>query len=130
MPASRRLTALFAAACLAGASFGTSGALAQNAGDEQYQDPLSTQTSSPAPTTPTTAPDPAQIPQLAPSAGGEDPATEGSTSTTPQTPKAPTQADAKSLPNTGVDGRVLAGLGFGLLLCGVGLRLRTARERF
>lgn len=37
---------------------------------------------------------------------------------------------AAHLPNTGVDARLLAAIGVALLLCGIGLRLRSAEERF
>lgn len=134
MSVPRRLQALLVVASLAGASLGIPAvAPAQSAGDEQYQDPLAgpTQTgtaSTPAPTptsttpTSTTAPDVSTVPQLSPNAGT------GTSTTTP--PTAPGQALPSTLPNTGVDGRILAGIGLGLLLCGIGLRLRTARERF
>ncbi|MCW3016544.1 MAG: cell wall anchor protein [Solirubrobacterales bacterium] len=127
----RRLQALIVAVSLAGASFGVpAAALAQNAGDEQYQDPLTGQTPPPSTgsgttTTPTstTTPDVSTVPQLSPSAG-----TGTTTPATPTTP--PTQALPSTLPNTGVDGRIVAATGLGLLLCGIGLRLRTSRERF
>jgi hypothetical protein len=133
----RRARALIVTACLAGAAFGAPGAaLAQSAGDDQYQDPLAGQTQT-APATTSTAPDPATTPQLTPNAGtssGSTGSTSGSSGTagTPATgtTTSPAQSDATSLPNTGVDGRIVAALGFGLLLCGFGLRLRTARERF
>jgi len=64
------------------------------------------------------------VPQLAP------------TVTTPA--KTSTKAPAKtstpqlqsSLPNTGVDARILAAVGLALLLCGIGLRMRSSEERF
>jgi LPXTG-motif cell wall-anchored protein len=34
------------------------------------------------------------------------------------------------LPNTGVDARLLAAIGAALLLCGIGLRLRSTEESF
>jgi len=40
-----------------------------------------------------------------------------------------TSASPATLPNTGVDTRLLVGAGFALLLIGIGLRLRTADER-
>jgi LPXTG-motif cell wall-anchored protein len=46
----------------------------------------------------------------------------------PQTPSAPRASG--QLPNTGADARVLGLAGLSLLLTGVGLRMRTADERF
>jgi hypothetical protein len=137
--APRRLQALIVVASFAGASFGMpAAALAQSAGDEQYQDPLAGETqtgsgsTSTSTSTSTTAPDPSAVPQLSPTTGtstGTGTTSGTGTGTTP-TPASPDQALPSTLPNTGVDGRVLAGIGLGLLLCGIGLRLRTARERF
>lgn len=129
-----RLQSLIVVVSIAGTSFGVpAAALAQSAGDEQYQDPLagSTTTSKTTATTPSTttqqvsptAPNPATVPQLSPGNTG------GTTPTTP-TVTSPTTPLPSALPNTGLDGRILAGIGIGMLLLGVGLRLRTARERF
>jgi hypothetical protein len=134
---SPRLQSLIVAASLAGATLGApAAALAQSAGDEQYQDPLAGSTTTakpPAATTPKattpqvspSAPDPAAQPQL--SAGSPTTAAPAPSSSA-VTP--PAQTLPSALPNTGLDGRILAGLGIGMLLLGVGLRLRTARERF
>lgn len=45
-------------------------------------------------------------------------------------PAARAPAETGELPDTGADARTLALLGAGLLLSGVGLRLRTTDERF
>ena len=96
----------------------------------------------------TTVPDLSQVPQLGPGTTTTEPAPTRTTSTTsPATTTARTAAAppartaattattpvaprAQTLPATGMDGRILAGLGAGLLLCGIGLRMRTRRERF
>lgn len=57
------------------------------------------------------------VPQLAP------------TVTTPSASPAKTPSKSQ-LPNTGVDARLLAAVGLALLLCGVGLRMRSADEEF
>jgi LPXTG-motif cell wall-anchored protein len=48
------------------------------------------------------------------------------------TKKTPSQSHAGSnqLPNTGLDGRLFGLLGLSLLVSGIGLRMRTADERF
>jgi hypothetical protein len=76
-----------------------------------------------------TVPDPSSVPQLTPETTDPAPAPAPAKSA-PKAAKAPEQALPSALPNTGMDGRILGGLGLGLVLCGVGLRLRTARERF
>jgi len=128
----RRIAALVAVLCL-GISVPVTTALAQGAGDQQYQDPFGdsgssgsgSSGSSGTKTTPSTSPEP-----LTPS-----PQTSGTGSTTAGTgAAAPTPSSAPaatgSLPNTGLDARVLLLGGAVLLLCGLGLRLRWAPERF
>jgi LPXTG-motif cell wall-anchored protein len=129
-----RLQALIVTASLAGAVAGMpAAALAQSAGDEQYQDPLAGSTSTGTTKTTPSVPNPSTVPQLSP--GAATPSTQTTTPATPSAPAAspsaaPSAASPSALPNTGIDGRVLAVLGLGMLLCGIGLRLRTARERF
>lgn len=119
-----RLQALIVSASLTGAAFSVpAAAMAQSAGDDQYQDPAQTQTTPSA-----TPPDPSAIPQLSPSTTSTSPTTPAAPTTTP--PKPPSRPLPSELPNTGLDGRILAGIGVGMLLCGIGLRLRTTRERF
>lgn len=52
------------------------------------------------------------------------------TVTTPKQKAAKPSSSKAQLPNTGVDARVLAAVGIALLLCGVGLRMRSADEHF
>ena len=107
-------------------SGGSGLALAQSAGDEQYQDPFGdepaqTQTDRGEP-----AADPdanlTQTPQTAPSAPAPAPAQQA-----PALGNAPRPA---RLADTGIDTRLFVALGLALLLAGVGLRLRTLPERF
>jgi LPXTG-motif cell wall-anchored protein len=131
----RRIAALLAVACL-GVALPAPIVHAQSAGDQQYSDPFggssgsggkksskttttgSTGELSPTPQTPT-----ATTPS---SGGGSAPSASGTSSTTTTT--APSAA--ATLPNTGIDARLLVIVGTVLLLAGVGLRLRSAPERF
>lgn len=131
----RRIAALLAVACLGVA--GTAPIVhAQSAGDQQYSDPFagsgggskkqqkSTSTSdgnqlSPTPQTPTAK---------APATSGSG-SSGSSGSSAPQTLTA-TKPSESALPNTGIDARVLLVVGTVLLLTGLGLRLRSAPERF
>lgn len=61
------------------------------------------------------------VPQLTPTV--TTPAT-----TTPE--PSPVPKASRELPNTGVDARLLAAVGLALLLCGIGLRMRSTEERF
>ena len=130
-PVCRRIFALLAVACL-GAVAHVSPALAQGAGDQQYQDPFGDtgSGSSGSGTKTTTAPSLSATPQG--SAGTSGSGAGSGTSGAAATPApAPAQAgSAQSLPNTGTDARVLLLGGAALLLLGVGLRLRSAPERF
>jgi LPXTG-motif cell wall-anchored protein len=131
-----RQQSLIVTASLAGAVAGMpAAALAQSAGDEQYQDPLAGSTSTGTTKTTPSVPNPSTVPQLTPGTSTAAPSAQATTPATPSAPAAspsaaPSAASPSALPNTGIDGRVLAVLGLGMLLCGVGLRLRTARERF
>jgi LPXTG-motif cell wall-anchored protein len=90
-----------------------SSALAQGAGDEQYQDPFGDEQSQAEPT-PTATPAPAQS---APSQAAPAP------TAAPSTAQAPTQAaPAQELPRTGADAGWLALAGAVLLAAGLGLR--------
>ena len=131
----RRIVALLVVACL-GAVAHVSPALAQGAGDQQYQDPFgnsgtsTTQSKPKTQTTPSGSLEPLS-PSPQTSAGGSS-ASGGSAPTTPPTTSgqpAPA-ATAQGLPNTGADVRVLLLAGVALLLTGLGLRLRSAPERF
>jgi len=88
-------------------------AFAQSAGDEQYDDPFAGQQDqgSSAQPAPTATPAPAPAPAAAPAQ-----------SSAPATP-APS-ASAAQLPRTGADALLTALAGVGLVMAGVGLRLR------
>lgn len=120
----RRLTAL--ALLLAAAWPAT--ALAQ-AGDEQYSDPLATPTSTTQSQT-QTQPTLSQTPVGSSPSGTTRPHTSTRRPSQPATSATGAPQAAAGLPNTGADARVLALLGVALLLAGIGLRLRTADERF
>jgi LPXTG-motif cell wall-anchored protein len=108
---------------------------AQSAGDEQYQDPFSSGTSG---SGTTTSPPPLSSKPQAPKPSR--PSTPASTTPAPSSPASPSSSSpstqtapttaAAQLPNTGTDARLLVLLGLALVICGVGLRLRTAPERF
>jgi LPXTG-motif cell wall-anchored protein len=117
--AAHRLATLLAAAALITAP---ATAFAQGAGDQQYQDPFGGQQSgSGTQTTPNVQQTP---PPLAPTVS-----TPSGSAGTPASPGT-SSAQPGSLPNTGADARLLAAFGLGLLIAGIGLRLRTADERF
>ena len=99
-------------------------ALAQGAGDEQYQDPFGDEQSQPAPApAPTTAPAPA--PAQAPSAPA--PTATPSAQAPPASP-APAPA-AGQLPRTGAEAGWLALAGAVLLAAGLAIRRRADLER-
>ena len=143
----RRIAALLAVACL-GACAPVTSALAQGAGDQQYQDPFgssnSSGTSKPKTSKPTTQTTPSgslaplsPSPQTSSGSGSSNGTASGSAGTsagtgtaTASAPAAPAAGAASSLPNTGLDTRLLLLGGAALLLVGLGLRLRSAPERF
>jgi LPXTG-motif cell wall-anchored protein len=141
----RRIAALLAVACL-GACAPVTSALAQGAGDQQYQDPFgssgSSGSSKPKTSKPTTQTTPSgSLAPLSPSpqtssgsssgtASGSAGTSAGTGTATASAPAAPAAGAASSLPNTGLDTRVLLLGGAALLLVGLGLRLRSAPERF
>jgi LPXTG-motif cell wall-anchored protein len=97
-----------------------SAALAQGAGDEQYQDPFGDEQSQPEPTA-TATPAPAQsapAPTATPSAAQAAPAQ-----------PAPAQTSAGQLPRTGADAGWLALAGAVLLAAGIALRRRAHHQR-
>ena len=105
-------------------------AVAQGAGDQQYQDPLGNSDSG----SEDSGSGGDDLEPLSPSPQTSDsPSGSGSTSGTPGTSTTGTttsSATASTLPNTGLDTRVLLLAGAVLLLVGVGLRMRNAPERF
>jgi len=98
------------------------GALAQSAGDEQYEDPFGDQ-APPAQATPEAAPAPAAEPAPAPAA----PAPAAPTQPAPAPAAQPVQAGQAELPRTGGDARIPPGLGLVLLAAGVALRAHARR---
>jgi LPXTG-motif cell wall-anchored protein len=138
MPPVRRFVALACTGALAAPAV----AHAQgSAGDDQYQDPFgaakSSKTSSAARKRPPrrSSGGLSQTPNL----GTPTAPSRRSTTTRPSTAAAApatstapagTSSSRSQLPKTGTDPREAALAGLALLLCGIGLRLRTADERF
>jgi LPXTG-motif cell wall-anchored protein len=127
MPPARNLAIVLSAAALSVPALAL-GQGAGGAGDDQYGDPLSgngststhTTTGSSSTTTTTTAASGlSQNPNLG----------TPTTPTTPTTPSTPSPSNG-SLPKTGSDPRLLILAGLAMVLAGLGLRLRTADERF
>ena len=101
-----------------------SAALAQGAGDEQYQDPFGDEQSQQEPT-PTATPAPAQ-PAPAPAQPAPAPAQPAQSAQAP----APAQASpSQELPRTGVDAGWIALAGALSLAAGLALRRRADRQR-
>jgi LPXTG-motif cell wall-anchored protein len=92
------------------------GALAQSAGDEQYQDPFADEPAQEAPAAPP-ASTPAPAAPAAPATAGQAPAA---------APAAP-QAAAAQLPRTGAETWLLALAGLALLCAGATLRAHARR---
>jgi LPXTG-motif cell wall-anchored protein len=108
---------------------------AQGAGDQQYEDPLgnsdsgsngSSDTGSNNDNLEPLSPSPQTSGSDSPSSAGTTTGTAGSSATGTTT----SSATAATLPNTGLDTRVLLLAGAVLLLVGLGLRMRNAPERF
>jgi outer membrane biosynthesis protein TonB len=121
VPPRRRLAALVAATLLAAPA----PALAQSAGDEQYEDPFAGENQSqPEPTpTPTPTPAPAE-PEPATSA----PAPESTAEPTAPAPAAAPASQPQQLPRTGLEAVPILAAGAVMLAGGVALRVRL-RER-
>lgn len=121
----QRLTLLCCTLVLAG-SGGSGLALAQSAGDEQYQDPFGDEPAQTQTDQGGSTADPdtnlTQTPQTAP--GAPAPARSAPDAMLGNAPRPARLAD------TGIDTRLFLALGLALLLSGVGLRLRTLPERF
>jgi LPXTG-motif cell wall-anchored protein len=101
------------------------GALAQGAGDEQYQDPFGDEQSQQEPA-PTATPAPAQPPPAAPPPAAAAP-TQAAPAPTPAA--APPASGGDQLPYTGADAGVLALAGAVLLGAGIALRRRADQQR-
>lgn len=118
----------------------SSTAYAQGAGDQQYEDPLGNSDSgSDSGSNGSSGSSDGNLEPLSPSpqtSGSDAPSSSGATSGTSGTADTSgtgtttSSATAATLPNTGLDTRVLLLAGAVLLLVGVGLRMRNAPERF
>jgi hypothetical protein len=126
MPQRRRLTVLAALlACIAAAPAPVP-ALAQSAGDDQYEDPFAGQDpggSQQEEQQQTPAPEPAAPAEPAQSAPA--PAAESSTQSTPAAESASQQPE---LPRTGLDAAPILALGAVLLGSGIALRVRLREQ--
>jgi LPXTG-motif cell wall-anchored protein len=136
----RRIVVLLVVALL-GVGGPVTAAHAQGAGDQQYQDPFgnddgSSDSGSGNSNSGSSNSDDEDITPLSPSpqtSGGSTSGSSGtSTGTSTPAPAGPTpsSATAGTLPNTGLDTRVLLLAGAVLVLLGAGLRMRNAPERF
>ncbi len=106
---------------------------AQGAGDQQYEDPLGGSDDSPGAgddNLEPLSPSPQTSGSDAPSDSGATSGGGSGTAGTSATGTTTSSATAATLPNTGLDTRVLLLGGAVLLLVGVGLRMRNAPERF
>jgi LPXTG-motif cell wall-anchored protein len=130
----RRIVVLLVVALL-GVGGPVASAYAQGAGDQQYQDPFdnSDSGSGSSGSKGSSGSDDSDLTPLsqAPQTAGSGSSGSGSASgTSSGTTATPAPATAGTLPNTGLDTRVLLLAGAVLLLVGVGLRMRNAPERF
>ena len=110
-------------------------AYAQGAGDQQYQDPFGnddsgTSTTKSKPKSGSNDEDIAPLSQAPQTSGSGSSGTSSGTAGTSASGTPTTSATAGTLPNTGLDTRVLLLAGGVLVLLGVGLRMRNAPERF
>jgi hypothetical protein len=122
----RRVAALLSVLALAGPTT----ALADSAGDQQYQDPFggsnnSGQNSSGGSGN-ASSPTPTPVPTTPPTSGGSTPTPTPVPTTAPTAPTSPgtTTSTGSGLPRTGLDAWQVGLLGLGLLCAGSGLRLR------
>jgi LPXTG-motif cell wall-anchored protein len=102
-----------------------SAALAQGAGDEQYQDPFGDEQSQQQDPTPTATPAPTQAPAQ-PSQSQPAPAAPAAPAPAPAQPAA---ASGRQLPYTGSEAGWIALAGAVLLVSGVALRRRADHQR-
>jgi LPXTG-motif cell wall-anchored protein len=113
----RSMKSMFVLATLLLALAIPAAALAQGAGDEQYQDPFGDEQSQP---TPTATPAPTQAPSTSSQVQPAPTATAA--------PQTPPPSGGRQLPYTGADAGLLALAGAALLGAGLGLR-RAVHER-
>jgi LPXTG-motif cell wall-anchored protein len=139
----RRIVVLLAVAFL-GVGGPVATVSAQGAGDQQYEDPLgnSDSGSNGSSGSGSSGAGDGDLEPLSPSpqtSGSDSPSSSGSssgsgttsgTAGTSATGTTTSSATAPTLPNTGLDTRLLLLAGAVLLLVGVGLRMRNAPERF
>jgi LPXTG-motif cell wall-anchored protein len=141
----RRIVVLLVVA-LVGAGGPVASALAQGAGDQQYQDPFGSSDSgsgssgssgSKGSSGSGSGSSDGSLTPLSPSpqtSGGSGSSSGAGTTSgsagSSATPTTTSPATAGTLPNTGLDTRLLLLAGAVLLLAGVGLRMRNAPERF
>jgi hypothetical protein len=135
---------MLAVACLGVGAGPVVAALAQGAGDQQYQDPFGdsgsdsgnsdnnsssgSSGSDPEPLTPAPQTSGGDSGSSSSGSGTSSPSSSGTAGTSAS--GSTTTAPAATLPNTGLDTRLLLLGGAVLVLLGVGLRLRNAPERF
>lgn len=117
----RTLPTAVALACLLAAP-----AAAQDPGDEQYEDPFGSEQ----PAQPESTPQPRSESTPAPSAPAPAPEEPAQQSPAPAPAPAPATASqaAPQLPNTGAEPGLVGLAGAGLLLAGIGLRLRLRAD--
>jgi LPXTG-motif cell wall-anchored protein len=130
----RRIVVLLVVALL-GVGGPVTAAYAQGAGDQQYQDPFGnddsgTSTTKSKPKSGSNDDDIAPLSQAPQTSGSGSSGTSSGTAGTTASGTPTTSATAGTLPNTGLDTRVLLLAGGVLVLLGVGLRMRNAPERF
>jgi LPXTG-motif cell wall-anchored protein len=129
----RRIVVLLVVALMGvgGVGGSVSPVYAQGAGDQQYEDPLgsSEDSGSSDDNLEPLSPSPQTSGSDSSSSSGATSGTSG-TADTSATGTTTSSATAATLPNTGLDTRVLVLAGAVLLLVGVGLRMRNAPERF
>jgi hypothetical protein len=119
MPQRRRLTVLAAVVALVAAAPAPVPALAQSAGDEQYEDPFAGQ--DPGGSDDNTQ---QQEQQQTPAPAPAEPAQATPDSSTPSTPAATPASQQPELPRTGLDAVPILAIGAVLLGGGVALRVR------
>lgn len=126
---------LAAALCVLAFAVSPAHALAQSgAGDDQYQDPFAGQNDSGGSDSGSNSGGSSDSGSSSGDSGAglsDSPPDASLTTPPPLDPAASTSATSSqaTLPNTGVDTRLLVGAGIALLFVGIGLRLRTADER-